>query len=105
MTNENLLKMHKHFSKLARGDFKRRDFDTETESSCTIEGQEQDGGMMNMGKLTAQRISLIKSTALVNKLEMEANFPELKPKVIPETPAQKKAREEAEKKKLEEANK
>lgn len=71
--------MHKHFSKLANGDFTRRDFDTETESSCTIEGEEQDGGRMNMGKLTAERISLIKSTALVNKLEMEDKYPHLFP--------------------------
>ena len=91
MTKENLIKMHKHFSKLSKGDFTRRDFDTETESSCTIEGEEQDGGRMNMGRLTPERIALIKSTALTNMLEMEEKYPYLKPEPKPEPkPKEKK---------------
>lgn len=91
MTKENLIKMHNHFSKLAAGDFTARDFDEESESSCDGE----DGGMMRMGKLTPERIALVKSTALTNKLEMEVNHPELKdskPTPTPETDSKKKSK-------------
>ena len=84
MTEENLRKLYKHYSWLATGDFTRRDFDTESESSSE---DEEEGGHMNMGKLTVERINLIKSKALVNKAEMEEKYPALFKKT--ETPKPK----------------
>ncbi len=74
MTFDNVRKQHEHFSKLAQGDFTARTFDTTTAGKN--EGDEE--GNLRMGKLTAERISLIKSDALVAKLEIEEKYPQLK---------------------------
>ena len=71
MTQENIIRLHTHFSKLSEGDFTARDFDTET----AAKNQGDEDGNMRMGKLSGERIALIKSDALVAKLEMEEKYP------------------------------
>ena len=89
MTRENLIKSYKHYSKLASGDFSERNFDTVTESKNS--GDEE--GSMRMGKMSRERIDLIKTSANDNKLDMEKKYPDMFPfkeEVKPKAPTQKR---------------
>jgi len=77
MTKENILKDYKHFCILAKGDFNERTFDFELKAE-----NPDDAGSTHVGKMSQQRIDLIKSDAKRHKEDMEKKYPELcKPKV------------------------
>ena len=73
MTKENLKKLYKHFSFLAKGEFTAQDFDKEF-------GSGEDGGFMHMGRLTSDRRKLIISDAKKNLKELLKKYPELEEK-------------------------
>lgn len=73
MTFENVQKLYKHFCKLAEGKFNERDFDR---TSGTNEGEAEEGITLQ-GKMTPQRVALIKSNALRHKLDAEKKYPQL----------------------------
>lgn len=70
MTLENVKKDYKYFCKLAKGEFNERDFD---KRYGTNEGKSEEGITLQ-GKMTPQRVDLIKSNALRNKLDIEKKF-------------------------------
>lgn len=74
MTLENVKRLYLHFSKLSDGNFKARDFDFVLPGKN--DGDEE--GRSAMGKLSPQRIDLIKSDALVCKLQIEEKYPNIK---------------------------
>ena len=79
MTLENVQKQYKHFCKLSRGEFNERDFDIKIgEDRNKEEGKEEsESGITLQGKMTPQRVELIKSNALRHKLDIEKKFPQL----------------------------
>jgi len=79
MTKENILKDYKHFCILAEGKFNERTFDFELQAE-----NPDDSGSMHMGKMTQQRIDLIKSDAKRHKEDMEKKYPELLVKKVVE---------------------
>lgn len=72
MTKENRARLYKHYCILANGNFNERTFDFELEAE-----KPDDSGSMHMGKMSQQRIDLIKSDAKRNKKDMEKKYPEL----------------------------
>ena len=80
MTQENILKLHEHFSKLAKGDFSKTDFNADYGK----------GGSMTMGELTPEKRALIISDAISNKEEIERKFPDLFKKEPKPKPKEKK---------------
>ena len=71
MAKETLVKLHKHFTFLSKGEFSAADFNKEY-------GEGEDGGFSHMGRLTSDRIQLIVANAKRNLLEMEEKHPFLK---------------------------
>lgn len=69
MTKENLIRLYDHFSFLASGKWNERNFDHDL-------GNE---GRIAMGKMTPDRVKLIISDALANKIAMEYKYPQLFP--------------------------
>lgn len=68
MAKSTVIKLYKHFCKLAKGDFTERDYDKEFNS----EAPENDaGGWISMGKMTPDRRALIMSDAKANKEALE----------------------------------
>lgn len=67
MTLENVRKQYEHFCFLASGKFTERDFDQDL----------GDEAKHIQGKMTQERIALIKSDALRNKEDLERKFPHL----------------------------
>lgn len=86
MTWENVQKQYRHYCKLAKGEFNERDFDR---TSGTNEGENEEG-ITIQGKMTPQRVDLIKSNALRHKLELERKFPQLTEQVQEEKPTEEK---------------
>ena len=80
MTKENLIKLHKHYSFLADGNFTERDFDQEI-----IADKPENAGNIIMGKITAQRRQLIISDAKRHLTDIESKYPELLGPVQEET--------------------
>lgn len=80
MSLRNVKKLYKHFCYLSEGKFNERDFDFEVKGK----NPKDEAGTIVQGKLTAERISLIKSDAIRHKIELERKFPQLigKPKPI-----------------------
>lgn len=70
MTKANLLKLHTHLSFLASGKFNERHFDYEVSAE-----DPENSGSMRMGKMSSQRVDLIKSDALRHKQAMEEKHP------------------------------
>ena len=84
MTQENIIKLHKHFSYLAEGNFLERDFDSDLGS----------GGISSMGKMTPERRALIISDSKKNKEDLERKFSFLKEKEeVKEKVSNKKSKE------------
>lgn len=73
MTLENIKKKYIYCCKLAKGEFNERDFDR---TSGKNEGEAEEGITLQ-GKMTVQRVELIKSNALRNKLDIEKKYPQL----------------------------
>lgn len=72
MTKENILKLYKHFCILVEGNFNERTFDFELEAANS-----DDSGSSHVGKMSQQRIALIKTDAKRHKEDMEKKYPEL----------------------------
>jgi len=66
MAKENIIKLYKHFSKLAEGNFSESDFDFH------LGGE---GGRTQIGEMSPARRQLIISDAKRNKEELEKKFP------------------------------
>ena len=73
MTWENVQKQYKYFCKLVKGEFNERSFDS---TSGTNEGEAEEGITLQ-GKMTPQRVELIKSNALRSKKDIEKKYPEI----------------------------
>jgi len=65
MTKENIIRLHKHFLKLAEGKFSEMDFNKNYGK----------GGRLEVGEMTAIRKELIRSDALNSLKALEAKFP------------------------------
>ncbi len=94
MTLENVKKQYIYFCKLAKGEFNERDFDS---TSGTNKGGNEEGITLQ-GKMTPQRVDLIKSNALRNKLDIEKKFPQLIEQVEEVKPTEEKKTKSKEKK-------
>jgi len=73
MTKESILRLHKHFSILAAGNFNERDFTVETPAKRPGE----EGGRMSLGKMSPQRRELIISDAKRHMADIERKFPNM----------------------------
>lgn len=96
MSKETLIKLHKHFSFLVNGKFDQQDFKQKFDGK-----NEDDGGYINMGRITRDKRALIISDAKRNLLEMEEKYPSLKEvKEVKEVKEEKKTifKEQKEKK-------
>ena len=78
MTQENILRLHKHFTILSEGNFNERTFDIELKAD-----KDEDSGSSHVGKMSAQRITLIRGDAKRHKEDIEKKYPHLfdKPEV------------------------
>lgn len=70
---ESILRLHKHFSILAKGDFNERDFTFEVPARRPGE----EAGRMSLGKMSPQRRELIVTDAKRHMAEIEKKFPNL----------------------------
>ncbi len=94
MTLDNVKKQYKYFSKLAKGEFNERDFDST--SGSNEDGNEE--GITLQGTMSRQRVDLIKSNAQRHKLDIERKFPEFKEVEPPKVEEVKKESKSKEKK-------
>ena len=80
MTQENILRLHKHYTVLSEGDFNERTFDIELKAE-----KEEDSGSSHVGKMSGQRITLIRGDAKRHKEDLEKKYPDLfdKPEIKP----------------------
>lgn len=76
MTQENKLKLYKHFCTLAEGDFNERTFDFELKAGHK-DAKDEDIGTSHVGKMSQERRNLMQSDAKKNKEDMEKKYPEL----------------------------
>ena len=67
MTNENIIRLHKHFTFLASGKFDESNFVKDYGK----------GGRTAAGEFTPERVKLIKSDSLRAKTEIETKFPSI----------------------------
>jgi hypothetical protein len=70
MTRENLIRLHKRFTILSEGKFNERTFDFELTAD-----DPDNSGRTHMGRMTPERIELIRSDAKRHKLDMEQKYP------------------------------